>query len=175
MTRSHAARPAPQPTPTEPGTPGGDGSGRDRSPALPRTLRLPPHRTLLPRGPSSRLLGLDPGTALVVDDLPPPLALMLDELVAPADRDGLVARAVRRGVDAAAADDLLCRLVEAGALVDAAAPERAARRRAEAVVTVWGDGPLAVGVAAGLALAGVGTVHCAAGAGAAGSGGQAAA
>ncbi|MDT7580026.1 MAG: hypothetical protein QOK35_1290, partial [Pseudonocardiales bacterium] len=130
--------------------------------SLPRTLRLPPHRSLLQRGPAARLFGLEPGTALVVEDLPPPLALMLDELVAPVDRDGLVGRAVRRGADAAAADDLLCRLVAAGALVDAAGPERAARRRAEAVVTVSGDGPVAVGVAAGLALAGVGTVHAAA-------------
>jgi bacteriocin biosynthesis cyclodehydratase domain-containing protein len=147
-----------------------DGSGRapDRpgsaqadAAALPRTLRLPPHRALLHRGPSSRLLGLDPGTALVVDDLSPPLAQMLDELVAPVDRDGLIARAVRRGADAVAADDLLCRLVVAGARGDAAARERAARRRAEAVVMVSGTGPLAVGVAAGLALAGVGTVHTA--------------
>jgi bacteriocin biosynthesis cyclodehydratase domain-containing protein len=137
-------------------------AARARSPALPRTLRLPPHRSLLQRGPSSRLLGLDPGTALVVDDLPPPLAQMLDELAAPMDRDGLVARAVRRGADARAADDLLCRLVDAGALVDAATPERSARRRAEAVVAVSGDGPLAVGVAAGLALAGVGTVYASA-------------
>jgi hypothetical protein len=128
---------------------------------LPRTLRLPPHRSLLQRGPSSRLFGLDPGTALVVDDLPPPLALMLDELVAPVERDGLVARAVRRGADAAAADDLLHRLVSAGALVDAFARQQATRRRAEAVVAVSGDGPLAVGVATGLALAGVGTVHVA--------------
>ena len=65
--------------------------------ALPRRLRLPPHRSLLLRGPSARLLGLDPRTALVVDDLPPPLARMLDELVAPVERVGLVARAVQPG------------------------------------------------------------------------------
>jgi bacteriocin biosynthesis cyclodehydratase domain-containing protein len=105
------------------------------------------------------LLGLDPRTALVVDDLPPPLALMLDELVAPVDRLAAVTRAVGRGVDVHAADDLLRRLVEAGAVIDAVGPERVARRRAEAVVAVSGDGPLAVGVAAGLALAGVGTVY----------------
>ncbi len=132
---------------------------------LPRTLRLAPHRSLVQRGPSSRLFGLDPRTALVVDDLPPPLASMLDELAAPVDGAGLVARAVRRGADATAAVDLLRRLLDAGALVDAAGPERAARRRAEAVVAVAGDGPLAAGVAAGLALASVGTVHVAAGRG----------
>jgi bacteriocin biosynthesis cyclodehydratase domain-containing protein len=126
---------------------------------LPRALRLPPHHSLLRRGPTSRQFGLDPRAALAVDDLSPPLALMLDELVAPADRADLVARAVRRGADAAVAEELLRRLVAAGALVDAAGVERVARRRQEASVAVVGDGPLAVGVAAGLALAGVGAVH----------------
>lgn len=130
-----------------------------RSSALPRTLRLPPYRSLLQRGPAGRLVGLDPRTALAVDDLPPPLAHMLDELAAPADRAGLVSRAVRRGGEAGAAEDLLRRLLDARALVDADGPERAARHRAAAVVAVVGDGRLAVGVAAGLALAGVGTVH----------------
>ncbi len=133
------------------------------APVLPRTLRLPRHRSLVARGPSSRLLGLDPRTALAVDDLSPPLALMLDELAAPVERAALVGRAVERGADADAATDLLRRLLDAGAVVDAAAAERAVRRRAEAVVTVAGSGPLAVGVAAGLALAGVGTLHLAAG------------
>lgn len=135
----------------------------DATPPLPQVLRLPPHHSLVSRGPSSRLFGLDPRTALVVDDLPPPLAQMLDELRAPVDRDALVARAARRGADPGVADELLRRLVEAEALVDAAGPARAARRRAEAVVAVSGDGPLAAGVAAGLALAGVGTVYLAAG------------
>lgn len=148
--------------PRIPGPPETASPGSAPPPALPRTLRLPPHRTLVPRGRSSRLLGLDPRTALVVDDLPPPLALMLDELAAPAERVGLIARAVGRGADPGAAKDLLRRLLDAGALVDAAGPERAARRRAEVVVTVVGDGPLATGVAAGLALAGVGTVAVAA-------------
>jgi bacteriocin biosynthesis cyclodehydratase domain-containing protein len=135
--------------------------------ALPRTLRLPPHRSLLHRGPAARMLGLDPHSALAVDDLPPALAQMLDELVAPADRAGLVARAVRRGAEARAAEELLRRLLDAGALVDADGPERAARHRAAAVVAVVGDGRLAVGLAAGLALAGVGSVQV----GAAGGGG----
>jgi len=46
-------------------------------------LALPPHRSLLRRGPDARQFGLDPRTALAVDDLSPPLALMLDELRAP--------------------------------------------------------------------------------------------
>jgi bacteriocin biosynthesis cyclodehydratase domain-containing protein len=130
-----------------------------QSAALPRTLRLPPHRSLLHRGPSARLIGLDPRTALAVDDLPPPLARMLDELAAPTDRAGLVARAVRRGADVGAAEDLLRRLLDADALVDADGPERVAGNRAAAVVAVVGEDRLAAGVAAGLALAGVGTVH----------------
>jgi bacteriocin biosynthesis cyclodehydratase domain-containing protein len=130
--------------------------------ALPRVLRLPPHHRLLRRGPTSRQFGLDPRTALAVDDLSPPLARMLDELVAPVDRVDLVARAVRRGADVATAEALLSGLVAAGALVDAGGVERVARRRHEASVAVVGDGPLAVGVAAGLALAGVGAVHAAA-------------
>ncbi|HEX8520049.1 MAG TPA: hypothetical protein VF667_10710, partial [Pseudonocardia sp.] len=133
----------------------------DGAPAPPRVLRLPPHHSLLRRGPTARQLGLDPATALAVDDLSPPLAAMLDELVAPADRAGLVARSVRRGGAAAAAEELLDRLVAAGALVDAAEVERARRRRAEAAVAVDGGGPLAVGVAVGLGLAGVGAVHVA--------------
>jgi bacteriocin biosynthesis cyclodehydratase domain-containing protein len=136
-----------------------------RAPTLPRLIRLRPHRSLLRRGPTARQFGLDPRTALAVDDLPRPLALMLDELVAPADRVDLVARAVRRGADAGAAEDLLRRLVDAGVLVDAAAVERLVRRRAEATVAVAGDGPLAVGLAAGLAVAAVGTLQLAAGSG----------
>jgi hypothetical protein len=131
--------------------------------ALPRRLRLPPHRSLLLRGPSARLLGLDPRTALVVDDLPPPLARMLDELAAPVERVGLVARAVQRGADRDAAEELLGRLVGSGVLVDADGPDRVARQRAAAAVTVVGGGRLASGIAAGLGLAGVGSVWVEAG------------
>jgi bacteriocin biosynthesis cyclodehydratase domain-containing protein len=127
-------------------------------PVLPRRLRLPPHRSLLLRGPSARLLGLDPRTALVVDDLPPPLARMLDELAAPVERVGLLARAVRRGGDRDAAEELLRRLVDAEVLIDADGPERVARQRAAAAVAVVGGGRIATGAAAGLGLAGVGSV-----------------
>jgi hypothetical protein len=113
---------------------------------------------VLVRGPSARLLGLDPRTALAVDDLPPPLAGMLDELAAPTERVGLVARAVQRGADRDEAEELLRRLVDTGVLVDAEGPERVARQRAAAAVTVVGGGPLAAGVAAGLGRAGIGAV-----------------
>lgn len=132
--------------------------------ALPRRLRLAPHRSLLVRGHSARLLGLDPRTALAVDDLPPPLARMLDELAAPAERIGLVARAVQRGADREEAEELLRRLVDSGALVDAEGLERVARQRAAAAVTVVGGGPLAAGVAAGLGRAGIGALWIEAGA-----------
>ena len=125
---------------------------------LPRRLRLPPHRSLLLRGPSARLVGLDPRTALVVDDLPPPLAQMLDELAVPEERVGLVARAVQRGAHRDAAEELLRRLVDADVLVDADEPDRIARRRAAAAVIVVGGGRVAAGTATALALAGVGSV-----------------
>lgn len=125
---------------------------------LPRRLRLPPHRSLLLRGPSARLVGLDPRTALVVDDLPPPLAQMLDELAVAAERIGLVARAVQRGAHRDAAEELLRRLVDADVLIDADEPDRAARQRAAAAVIVVGGGRVAAGTATGLALAGVGSV-----------------
>lgn len=125
----------------------------------PRSVRLAPHRTVLRLGPSTRMIGLDPAAALVVDDLTPPLARMLDALAAPADRDELARRAVHGGADPEQADALLRHLLDAGAVVDAGQQERRARRRAESVAHVRGNGPLAVGVATGLALGGVGAVH----------------
>src|SRR5690349_19385155 len=113
-----------------------------RAAPLPRLIALPPYRSLLRRGTSARQFGLDPRTAVAVDDLSPPLAAMLDELAAPADRVELVARAVRRGAECGAAEDLLRRMLDAGVLVDAADRERAAGRRGDAAVDVVGDGPL---------------------------------
>jgi bacteriocin biosynthesis cyclodehydratase domain-containing protein len=122
-------------------------------------LRLSPHRSVLPLAPGARLLGLDPATAVAVDELPPALAAMVDELDAPADHAELVARAVRRGADAAEADALVRELVAAGALIDATVLGRKARHRSESTVVVIGAGPLAVGVVLGLAQEGVGTVY----------------
>lgn len=130
-----------------------------RTDALPASLRLPPHRSVLPRGSDSRLLGLDPAVALAVDALPRPLAEMLDELTDPVPTAELVGRAVGRGADAGEAERLLAELVDAGAVVDATGPGRRERHRAECTVTVCGAGPLAVGVVLGLSAAGVGAVH----------------
>ena len=124
-------------------------------------LRLPPHRSVLALGPRSRLIGLDPDEALAVDDLPNALAEMLDELDGPVPTAQLLARAVGRGADPAAAEQLLVELVTAGAVVDAAGQQRRERQRADSTVVVHGAGPLAVGVVLGLATAGVGTVHVA--------------
>jgi hypothetical protein len=128
-------------------------------PPLPATLRLPPHRSVLRLGPRSRLVGLDPAAAVAVDDLPPALAEMLDELADPVPTAELVERAVRRGGSATDAEALLRELIEAGAVVDAAGPQRRAELRAVSRVVVRGEGPLAVGVVLGLARAGVGTVY----------------
>ncbi|OLT03703.1 hypothetical protein BJF90_03005 [Pseudonocardia sp. CNS-004] len=127
--------------------------------ALPSTLQLPPHRSLLALGAGSRMFGLDPATAVAVEDLPAPLAEMLDELGASVPTAELVDRAVERGADRRAAELLLSELVASGLLVDSAHVQRRERRRAASTVVVDGSGPLAVGVVLGLATAGVGTVH----------------
>ncbi|HVL84083.1 MAG TPA: TOMM precursor leader peptide-binding protein [Pseudonocardia sp.] len=127
---------------------------------LPEVLRFPPHRTVLPCGRRSRLVGLDPARAAAVDDLEPPLAAMLDELAAaPVETAALLGRAAVRGADVARAAALLGLLVDAQILVDAHDVDRGVTRRREAAVVVVGDGPLAVGIATGLAAAGVGRVH----------------
>lgn len=126
---------------------------------LPALISLAPHRSLLPVAVRSRRIGLCPDGGLVVDDLDPPLALMLDELGSPVGPGPLVDRAVRRGADASTAVDLLRTLLDAGCVVDAAAARRVSGRRAHHVVLVVGDGPLAAGIVVGLVRAGVGTVH----------------
>lgn len=126
---------------------------------LPHLLQLPPHRSVLRLGTGSRMLGLDPSAAVVVEDLPPPLAEMLDELTAPVPTVELVDRAADRGADRTDAELLLAELVATGVLVDAADVQRRERRRAASTVVVHGCGPLAVGLVLGLATAGVGALH----------------
>jgi bacteriocin biosynthesis cyclodehydratase domain-containing protein len=128
-------------------------------PALPAVLGLRPHRRVFRTGPGERFVGLDPGTAVVVDGLPDGLAALVDDLAVPTGRDDLVERAVARGTRRADALDLLSRLHEAGVVVDASAARRTDGHRLQAAVLVDGAGPLAVGVALGLAAAGIGTVH----------------
>jgi bacteriocin biosynthesis cyclodehydratase domain-containing protein len=126
---------------------------------LPRLLQLTPHRSVLKLGAGSRMLGLDPAAAMAVEDLPAPLAEMLDELTGPVPTDELVERAVGRGAGRAEAERLLAELVATGAVVDGAHAQRRTGRRAASTVVVEGCGPLAVGLVLGLATAGVGAVH----------------
>ncbi|HEY0815835.1 MAG TPA: TOMM precursor leader peptide-binding protein [Pseudonocardia sp.] len=132
-------------------------------PALPPTVRLARHRSVLDIGLDARVIGLDPDTALVVDGLSPPLAALLDRLAARTVTEDLVAQAAADGVPADTTSALLRRLFDAGALVDAGGAERAARARADAVAIVSGRGPLAVGIVTGLLHGGTGTVYCATG------------
>ena len=132
-------------------------------PPLPATVRLARHRSALDIGPAARVIGLDPSTALVVDGLPPPLSALLDRLDRRAVTDELMVQASAGGVAPNTTRALLGQLHEAGALVDAAVMERAARARTDAVVVVHGRGPLAVGIVTGLLHSGVGTVHTATG------------
>lgn len=126
---------------------------------LPPVLGLRPHLRVLPLGPDGRFVGLDPATAVVVEALPPGLAAMVDRLARPTPVADLVAGAVARGAGRPDALALLDRLHRAGAVVDADAGAAREDRRAAGAVLVHGDGPLTAGVAAGLARAGVGTVH----------------
>ncbi|RZT84168.1 bacteriocin biosynthesis cyclodehydratase domain-containing protein [Pseudonocardia sediminis] len=121
---------------------------------------LAPHLSVLVRGPDSRQVGLDPSLGRVLEDLCPATAAMLDELGAAAtDTSGLLRRATGRGADPGTAAALLHALFSAGLLRDARAAELLGRRRADSVVEVRGDGPLALAVAAAVARAGVGAVH----------------
>lgn len=151
-TTTATASPGPPPTTPPPTAP----PATDH-PALPRLLRLAPHRALLALDPWTRLIGLDPATAVLVEGLSPPLAGLLDALAGPAPvaSAALVHGAVRRGAEAGEAAALLRRLLAAGGLV----PGAPRARRVDAVALVVGDGPLAAGVATGLARAGLGAVH----------------
>jgi bacteriocin biosynthesis cyclodehydratase domain-containing protein len=129
------------------------------TPVLPAVICLPPHHTVVPLGPGARMLGLDPDSALAIDGLPPPLAEMLDELHTAVPAHLLVARAVERGATPDAAEAVLRRLVDVGAVIDAVIVRKRAERRSASTVVVAGAGPLAVGIVIGLVLAGIGTVH----------------
>lgn len=109
--------------------------------------------------PQTRLIGLDPVSALVVDDLAPPLAELIDELHDPVAPAEFAARAAARGVPATDAFVLLHALHDAGELIDGATRERTQDHRAAAAVIVQGTGPLTVGIVVGLVGAGIGAVH----------------
>jgi len=126
---------------------------------LPACVRLARHTPVVAPAAGVRALGCDPATALVVEDLAPPLAGLLDRLVAPAATPDVLADAAALGVPAAVTGGLLRELHVAGALVDADREDRARQALSRARVTVHGRGPLVGGIVIGLALAGAGTVH----------------
>jgi hypothetical protein len=152
-------------------------------PDLPQRLRLAPGRVALWRSPSCLQLGVDQQRALVLDDLPAPLAALLKRM------DGIrtTAELVTEAQDAGAprqdalmmlADLHRCGLVEEASAADHGPPgwhrvalvteaagwsihtSRATRHvlraRREATVRVIGSGRVAVAVATALAAAGVG-------------------
>lgn len=128
---------------------------------LPETLRLARHTPVLAPHPDVRVLGAHPATAVVVEDLPPPLADLIDGLDAPCRTADLVVEAVARQVPAGVTAALLEQLVHSGVVRDAARVAAAARAREDASVIVAGAGPLTVGVVTGLLAAGVGAVYTA--------------
>src|SRR3954471_11378092 len=111
----------------------------ETTPALPAVIALRPHTRVFALGAASRFVGLDPDTAVVVEDLPPPLAAMLDELGAPTPSDQVLERAVARGAHRRDALALLAQLHGCGAVVDGTGQRLQARRRADASVLVRGD------------------------------------
>ncbi|SDG02025.1 hypothetical protein [Pseudonocardia oroxyli] len=129
---------------------------------VPARLVTAPHRALLTRGPDGRQFGLSPGRSVAVEGLPAQVLPLVDRLRAPAVAVEWVAEATERGVPPEYAAALLGGLVERGVLVDAEIGPRTAARRAAARVRVCGEGPLAAGVALGLARAGIGAVEVAA-------------
>jgi hypothetical protein len=129
---------------------------------VPTRVVTGPHRSLLTRGPAARQFGLSPGGSVAVEGLPAEVLPMVERLRAPTVAVEWIAEASERGVPPDYAAALLSGLVARGVLVDAAVGPRTVARRAGARVEVRGEGPLAVGVALGLARAGVGAVHVAA-------------
>lgn len=152
---------------------------------LPTRLRLAPGRTVLWRSPTCLQFGVDPRHAMILDDLPEPLATLLQEMDGIRSTAELLATAESAG---SAPDDgvaMLTDLQRAGLVQDATAADsgpagwhrhalaveatgwsvhttRAAhevlRRRCCAGVRVIGSGRTAVAVATALASAGVGRV-----------------
>lgn len=133
---------------------------RPSAPALPGRLVLAAHHAVHVRSADGRQIGLDPVSGIVLEDLSPAIAAMVDELgPAAVGSAELLSRAYDRGADPSDATAVLTGLLHGGLVCDADRAERVERRRACSVVVVRGDGPLALGTAAGLARAGVRAVH----------------
>ncbi|HEX2300403.1 MAG TPA: ThiF family adenylyltransferase, partial [Pseudonocardiaceae bacterium] len=154
-------------------------------PPLPERLRLAPGRVALWRSPTALQLGLDPQRAMVLDDLPDPLAALLRRMDGVRSTAELLAEAQAAGSPPGVGAAMLTDLHRAGLVQDAAAADngppgwhrkalaaevagwsahttRAARevlrRRHAAAVRVVGSGRVAVALATTLAAAGIGRI-----------------
>lgn len=122
--------------------------------ALPKRPCLPPGIDAYQRAVDELQIGNDPRHAVVLADLSPRLVAVLRSLDGRTPLARLLARAGEQ--DAPDLRNLLGKLVDRGLVVDAASPRPPAHT--EAAVAVWGDGPLAAGIAGLLASSGVGHV-----------------
>jgi ThiF family protein len=155
---------------------------------LPERLRLAPGRAALWRSPSCLQIGLDRQRAMVLDELPAPLAALLQRMDGIRSTAELITEAQAAGSSRADALMMLAELHHCGLIQEASAADPGApgwhrvalateaaswsvhtahptrqvlARRREAAVRVVGSGRVAVAVATALAAAGVGhvTVH----------------
>jgi len=152
---------------------------------LPERLRLAPGRTTVWRSPTSLQLGLDPRRAMVLDELPEPLAALLKRMDGVHSTAELVAEAQAAGSSSDDALTMLADLHRSGLVQDACAVDHGQpgwhrvalaseatswsvhttratrdmlRQRREAAVQVIGSGRVGVALATTLAAAGVGQV-----------------
>jgi hypothetical protein len=152
---------------------------------VPERLRLAPGRAALWRSPTCLQLGLDPQRAMVLDDLPQPLAALLKRIDGVCSTTKLLAEAQAAGSSRAEALTMLADLHRRGLVQQVSAAEsgrpgwhrvalaaeaaswsvhssqptrHTLRQRRTAVVRVVGSGRVAVAVATSLASAGVGHV-----------------
>lgn len=150
---------------------------------LPERLRLAPGRAVLWRSPTALQVGLDPQQAMVLDDLPRPLAALLRRMDGIRGTADLLAEAEVAGSPPGDGFRMLTDLRRAGLVQDAAAADNGPagwhrtalaaeaagwsvhttctarevlRRRRAAAVRVVGSGRMAVALAIALAAAGVG-------------------
>ncbi|MEO7193266.1 MAG: ThiF family adenylyltransferase [Pseudonocardiaceae bacterium] len=152
---------------------------------LPERLRLAPGHAVLWRSPTCLQLGVDQQRAMVLDDLPEPLAAMLKRMDGVRRTTELLTEAQAAGASRRDARTMLVELHRCGLVRDARAADhgppgwhrvalateavswsvhtthptrQVLRRRGDAGVRVIGSGRVAVAVAASLAAAGIGHV-----------------
>lgn len=151
---------------------------------VPEQLRLAPGRVALWRSPTCLQVGLDPQRAMVLDELPEPLAALLKRMDGVCSTTELLNEAQAAGSSRREALTMLADMHRCGLVQEAAAdagrpgwhrvalateaagwsvhschPTRQVlRQRRKAVVRVVGSGRVGIAVATGLAAAGVGHV-----------------